>query len=64
MENIISKIREALIASADEKTRNQSEYFFKEQITVYGVKSATVQKIAKEIFAEIKDKPKAEIFEA
>lgn len=64
MENIISKIRESLIASADEKTRNQSEYFFKEQITVYGVKSATVQKIAKELFAEIKDKPKAEIFEA
>ena len=62
MENILSKIREALIASADEKTRQQSEYFFKEQVTVYGVKSATVQKIAKDIFAEIRDLPKAEIF--
>jgi len=62
METIITKIREALIANADEKTRKQSEYFFKEKITVYGIKSATVQKIAKEIFAEIKDLPKAEIF--
>jgi 3-methyladenine DNA glycosylase AlkD len=62
MENIIAKIRKILIENADEKTRRQSEYFFKEQVTVYGVKSTTVQKISKEIFAEIKDKPKAEIF--
>lgn len=62
MEAILAKIRDSLIVSADEKTRLQSEYFFKEQVTVYGVKSATVQKIAKEIFAEIKDLPKAEIF--
>ena len=63
MENIITKIREALVAVADEKTRQQSEYFFKEQITVYGVKSATVQKIAKDFYAEIKDSPKAEILD-
>lgn len=62
MNDIISKIRQILLQNADEKTRNQSEYFFKENVTVYGVKSATVQKIAKEIFAEVKDKPKAEIF--
>ena len=62
MEAIITKIREALIANADEKTRKQSEYFFKEKVTVYGIKSATVQKIAKDIFTEIKDLPKAEIF--
>ena len=62
MEAIIAKVREALLSSADEKTRQQSEYFFKEKVTVYGVKSATVQKIAKDIFAEIKDLPKADIF--
>lgn len=61
MESIITKIRETLAAAADEKTRKQSEYFFKEKVTVYGVKSATVQKISKEFFAEMKDKPKAEI---
>jgi 3-methyladenine DNA glycosylase AlkD len=61
MNEIIVKIRQTLIENADEKSRKQSEYFFKEPITVYGVKSATVQKIAKEIFTELKDKPKAEI---
>lgn len=64
MNDITAKIRQILIGSADEKTRQQSEYFFKEKVTVYGVKSATVQKIANEIFAEIKDKPKAEILAA
>jgi 3-methyladenine DNA glycosylase AlkD len=62
--NVIAKIREALVAAADEKTRKQSEYFFKEPVTVYGVKSATVQKISKELFAEVKDKPKTEILAA
>jgi 3-methyladenine DNA glycosylase AlkD len=64
MNNILYRIHQTLIENADEKTRKQSEYFFKEQVTVYGVKSATVQKISKEIFAEIKDKPKAKIFAA
>lgn len=62
MNEIINRIRQILIENADEKTRKQSEYFFKEEITVYGVKSATVQKIARDIFAEIKDLPKVEIF--
>jgi 3-methyladenine DNA glycosylase AlkD len=64
MKDILYRIRQTLIKNADEKTRIQSEYFFKEQVTVYGVKSATVQKIAREIFAEIKEKPKTEIFAA
>jgi 3-methyladenine DNA glycosylase AlkD len=62
MNEIINRIRQTLIENGDEKTRKQSEYFFKEQVTVYGVKSATVQKIARDIFAEIKEKPKTEIF--
>jgi 3-methyladenine DNA glycosylase AlkD len=62
MNEIINRIRQILAENADEKTRKQSEYFFKEQITVYGIKSATVQKIAKDIFTEIKEKPKTEIF--
>lgn len=62
MNEIISKIRQTLLQNADEKTRKQSEYFFKENVTVYGVKSASVQKIAKDFFAEVKDKPKTEIF--
>jgi 3-methyladenine DNA glycosylase AlkD len=62
MEAIIAKVREALSSNVDEKTRKQSEYFFKEKVTVYGIKSAIVQRIAKELFDEIKDNPKAEIF--
>jgi 3-methyladenine DNA glycosylase AlkD len=62
MNDILNKIRQVLVSNADEKTRKQSEYFFKEKVTVHGVKSATVQKLSKEFFAEIKDKPKAEIF--
>lgn len=64
MEAVVIKVREALIASADENTRLGSQRYFKEKITVHGVKSATVQKIAKELFAGVKDKPKAEIFGA
>ncbi len=62
MESIITKIREALITNADENTRIGSQRYFKEEITVHGVKAATVQKIAKELYAEVKDKTKAEIF--
>ena len=58
----INQIRQILIENADEKTRQSSHRFFKEEIKVYGVKSATVQKISKDFFARIKDYPKAEIF--
>jgi 3-methyladenine DNA glycosylase AlkD len=61
MENIITKIRETLIAAADEKTRIGSKRFFKEEITVHGVKSATVQRISKELYAEVNNRPKTEI---
>ncbi|OFY39147.1 MAG: DNA alkylation repair protein [Bacteroidetes bacterium GWF2_40_14] len=60
---IISKIREDLTANADEKTKKSGERFFKEEVHLYGVKSAMVGNIAKENFKAIKDLPKAEIFE-
>lgn len=50
------------MANADENTRQGSQRYFKEEITVHGVRAATVQKIAKELFAEVIDKPKSEIF--
>lgn len=62
MENIINKIREALITSADEKTRVGSQRYFREKITVYGVKAPTVKKISRELFPEIKILSKGEIF--
>lgn len=62
MNELLSRIRQTLIESSDEQTRIGSQRFFKEAITVYGVKAATVQKIGKAFFAEIKDKPKSDIF--
>lgn len=60
--NIIARIRQDLTLNADEKTKNSSSRFFKENITSYGVKSALVGKIAKDYFKEIKNEDKQEIF--
>ncbi|MGC9352563.1 MAG: DNA alkylation repair protein [Mariniphaga sp.] len=60
--NIITQIRQTLIENSDEKTRLGSQRYFKEAITVHGVKTATVKKISKEFFSEVKDKSKSEIF--
>lgn len=59
---IIHQIRQTLIENSDEKTRVGSQRYFKETVTVHGVKAATVQKISKDFFSEVKDKPKSEIF--
>jgi 3-methyladenine DNA glycosylase AlkD len=62
MNEIITKIRQTLIENADEKTRIGSQRYFKEEITVHGIKAAAVQRISKELYAEVKDKSKTEIF--
>lgn len=58
MENILSEIRLTLKDSIDEKTQSNSQNFFKEKIKFYGVKVPLVNKISKESFTIIKDKPK------
>lgn len=63
MENTLSEIRQALLISCDEKTQNNSQNFFKEEIIFYGVKVPLVNKISKESFETIKDKPKEFIWE-
>ncbi len=60
--DVLSKIRKELELSGDDKTKESSRRFFKEEIKCYGVKSATVGKIAKENYIFIKNKSKAEIF--
>ncbi len=62
MNQIIAKIREELIRNADEKTRIQGERFFKENIKIYGLKSAKVEQISKEFYKTITDKSKSNIF--
>lgn len=62
MNPLIKQVRQSLKESVDEKTKAGSQRFFKEKIKFYGVKVPTVQKIAKQAFASLKDKPKEEIF--
>jgi 3-methyladenine DNA glycosylase AlkD len=62
MSDIIDKIREELILNADEKTKSSGERFFKEEVKLYGLKSADVSRISKEHYKNITDKSKSHIF--
>lgn len=61
--DIIAKVRQALKDNVDEKTLLTGDRVFKEEVKLHGVKVPTVNKISKELFVLIKDRPKAEIFE-
>ena len=58
MDKIINQIRQDLKSNADDKTRESGERFFKEEVKLYGIKSAAVSlivparkgKFLKEIF--------------
>ncbi len=63
MNNIIGKIRLQLNETADAETKKSSLHFFKEKITLYGVKTPIVRKISKESYSKIKLLPKKEIFD-
>lgn len=62
MSTILSQIRADLKANADEQTKNSAKHFFKEAVTLYGVKTALVGKIAKAYWPQIKPLSKNEIF--
>ncbi len=62
MNKIIENLRSELKQNADEKTRISGERFFKEDVKLYGIKSATVGRIAKDYFKIIDDKSKSNIF--
>ncbi len=63
MANIIEQIRKELRANSSEEVRQSSLRFFKEDIKVYGYKTALVQQIAKEYFKLINDLSKPAIFD-
>jgi 3-methyladenine DNA glycosylase AlkD len=63
MENILASIHTELKKNSDEKTRSTSQHYFKERIKCYGVKTPIVGKISKEYFKQIKNEPKADIFD-
>jgi len=63
VDSIIEQIRCDLHASGDEKVQMSAKRFFKEEIHCYGVKTATVGKIAKKYWADVKKRDKQNIFD-
>ena len=62
MDKLINKIRQDLKSNADDKTRESGERFFKEEVKLYGIKSAVVTRIGKEYYKTISNKSKSDIF--
>ncbi|MCW3998631.1 MAG: DNA alkylation repair protein [Candidatus Bathyarchaeota archaeon] len=63
MQSIVSQIRADLTANVDIETQRGAKRYFKEDIKVYGVKTATVGKIAQKFWRQAKELPKGEIFD-
>ena len=62
MKDILSAIRQELKEQSDAATRQSFQRFFKEKVTGYGVKTATVRKIAQKYFKEVRPLGKKGIF--
>ncbi len=62
MNPIIKDVRDELERNSDEKTKNSFPRFFKEEVKFHGVKSATVVKIAKQYFKEVRPLGKKKAF--
>jgi 3-methyladenine DNA glycosylase AlkD len=62
MNEIIDSLREELISNADEKVKVSGERFFREEVRMYGIRSASVIRIGKEHYKHVKDLGKAGIF--
>ena len=63
MAPVIFRIRNDLQILADPEIRRTSRRFFKEEISCYGIKTATVIAIAKTYWKEVRSQDKKEIFE-
>ncbi len=59
MDAIVDDVRHQLQEAGDDKTRESAQRFFKEPLSTHGVKSAMVEKIAREALAKLKGQPKA-----
>ncbi len=58
----IRRIRRELKQNADPRTGASGQGFFKEQVKLHGVRTATVTRIARSSFADLPDKGKASVF--
>ena len=63
MNEIILNLRNDLKSSSDEKTREITQHFFKENIQLYGLKTPLVQQISKANFKHLSGLDKNEIFD-
>lgn len=61
--NILGELRQELKQSSEPENRKSGKTFFKEEVQLYGVKTATITKIAKKYFNEMSEQKKSEIFE-
>lgn len=62
MVDIINQLRDELRQNADESVRDSGQRYFKEPVQLYGVKTATVSKIAKQFFHSLPDQNKVTVF--
>lgn len=62
MEKILQTLRAELLENANEKDRDSGKRFFKEEVTLLGVKTAVVTAIGKKHFSNLPDKSKSVIF--
>jgi 3-methyladenine DNA glycosylase AlkD len=62
MDEILRKVRRELTEASDQKTRESGMRYFREEVSLYGVKSGHVRQIAKDNFDAIKGRTKSEIF--
>jgi 3-methyladenine DNA glycosylase AlkD len=62
MEKLITNLRQELISNANETVKESGLRFFKEEVKLYGIKSAVVEKIGKDHYKYLKEKSKSEIF--
>lgn len=62
MDPVILRIRQELRELADPEIRKTSQRFFREEIRCYGMKTATVNAIAKQYWKRVKSREKGEIF--
>jgi len=62
MNPTLQSLRLELQANSDEKTRLSGQNFFKEKVSIYGVKTATVTTISKKYFKTLHSNSKTEIF--
>ena len=59
---INDRVRVELLKNVDAKTLSTGQNFFKEHIKLYGVRISLVTKISRDLFDEIKDLPKSDVF--